>query len=133
VKRIIGVLTIGTVFMGMALANGICLNFNGKHSNLAGFVDDKVLFVSPKDFLTTLGASIIKLEPFEVTVRLCDKIFKLPFVIREAAPYLNGVQTATTLGYQASQTNLALNITGAIPDCKPPTSPSRANVRRTRV
>jgi hypothetical protein len=125
VKHIIGFLTIGTVLLGIALADGICLNFNGKHSSLAGFVDDKVLFVSPKDFLPTLGANIIKLEPFEVTVRLCDKIFKLPFVIRDSASYLNGVLTATTLGYQSSQTDLMLNITGAIPDCKPPAQPAK--------
>jgi hypothetical protein len=125
VKHIIGVLTICTTLMGLVLAQGICLNFNGKHSSLEGFVDNNVLFVSPKDFLPTLGASILKIEPNEVTVRLCAKIFKLPFVIRQAAPYLNGVLTATTLGYQASQTNLALNITGAIPDCKPPALPSK--------
>ncbi len=124
-KHIIGFLTIGTVLLGMALANGICLNFNGKHSSLTGFVDDKVLFVSPKDFLPVLGASIIKIEPFEVTVRLCDKIFKLPFVIRDSAPYLNGVLTATTLGYRASQTELMLNIIGAIPDCQPPAQPPK--------
>lgn len=124
-KRIIGFLTIGTVLLGIALADGICLNFNGKHSSLEGFVDDKVLFVSPKDFLPILGASIIKLEPFEVTVRLCDKIFKLPFVIRDSAPYLNSVLIANTLGYQASQTDLMLNVTGAIPDCKPSAPPSK--------
>ena len=122
-KRIIGFLAIGTVLLGIVLADGICLNFNGRHSSLAGFVDAKVLFVSPKDFLPTLGASIIKLEPFEVTVRLCDKIFKLPFVIRDSAPYLNGVLTATTLGYAASQTELSLNITGKVPDCQPPQPP----------
>ncbi len=124
-KQIIGFLSIYTVFLGVALANGICLNFNGKHSSLTGFVDDHVLFVSPKDFLTTLGASMIKIERFEVTVRLCDKIFKLPFVIRDNKPYLNGVLTSTALGYQASQTELTLSITGAIPDCKPPAQPPK--------
>ncbi len=119
-KPIIGLLSICTVLLGVALADGICLNFNGKHSSLEGFVDDTVLFVSPKDFLSTLGANIIKIEPNEATVRLCDKIFKLPFLVRDAKAYLNGVLTATTLGYQASQTELTLNITGTIPDCKPP-------------
>jgi hypothetical protein len=125
VKPIIGVLTICTVFAGMALANGICLNFNGKHTSLVGFVDNKVLFVSPKDFLPTLGANIIKIEPNEVTIRLCDKIFKMPFVTRDAKPYLDGVLTATTLGYQASQIDQMLNITGKIPDCQPPTQPPK--------
>ncbi len=124
-KHIIGFLAIGTVFLGIALADGICLNFNGKHSSIEGFIDDKVLFVSPKVFLPTLGASVVKIEPNEVTVRLCDKIFKLPFVIRDSVTYLNGVLTATTLGYQASQSNLMLNITGSIPDCKPPAQPPK--------
>lgn len=124
-KQIIGLLSICTVLLSAALADGICLNFNGRHSSLAGFVDDKVLFVSPKDFLLTLGASIIKIEPFEVTVRLCDKMFKLPFVVRDAKPYLNGVLTATTLGYQSNQSDLMLNVTGSIPDCKPPAQPPK--------
>jgi hypothetical protein len=125
VKHVIGLLSICTIFLGVALADGICLNFNGRHSSLAGFVDDKVLFVSPKDFLPALGASVVKVEPNELTVRLCEKFFKLPFVVRDAAPYLNGVLTATTLGYQANQSDLMLNITGSIPDCKPPTQPPK--------
>jgi hypothetical protein len=124
-KHITELITICTVLLGIALADGICLNFNGKRSSLVGFSDNKVLFVSPKDFLPALGASIIKIEPNEVTVRLCEKIFKLPFVLRGSTPYLNGVLTATTLGYQANQTELMLNITGAVPDCKPPTQPPK--------
>jgi hypothetical protein len=125
VKHITRWLVAGAFLTGAALAQSICLNFNGGHSSLAGFVDDLVLFVSPKDFLTTLGASVVKIEPFEVTVRLCDKMFKLPFVTRDAQPYLNGVLTATTLGYQASQSESTLNITGVIPDCKPPAPPPK--------
>ncbi len=125
VKRVVNVLTIGTVLMGAALADAICLNFNGRHSSLTGFVDDKILFISPKHFLVALGASVIKIEPNEATVRLCDKFFKLPFVTQDAQPYLNGVLTATTLGYQANQTGLTLNITGAIPDCQPPVQPPK--------
>lgn len=124
-KQITGFLSIWTVLLGAALADGICLNFNGKHSSIAGFIDDKVLFVSPKDFLPFLGSSIIKIEPNEVTVRLCDKIFKLPFVVRDSVPYLNGVLTATSLGYKANQSDLMLNITGSIPDCKPPAQPPK--------
>jgi hypothetical protein len=119
-KHIIEILTICAALTGLALADAVNLNLNGNISSLEGFVDGNVLFVSPKDFLPALGASVIKVEPNEITVRVCERIFKLPFVIRASAPYLNGVLTATTLGYQASQTGLTLNVTGAIPDCKPP-------------
>jgi hypothetical protein len=119
VKHIFGLLVICTFLAGAALADSIKLNFNGSVSSLNGFVDDNVVFVSPKDFLPTLGASVINIEPNAITVRLCDKIFRLPFVIREAAPYMDGVLTAKTLGYQASQTGLMLNITGTASDCKP--------------
>jgi hypothetical protein len=125
VKHVLGLLSICTVLLSAALADGICLNFNGKHSSLTGFVDDKILFVSPKDFLPALSANVVKIEPNELTLRLCEKFFKLPFVVRDAAPYLNGVLTATTLGYQANQSDLMLNITGTIPDCKPPAQPQK--------
>jgi hypothetical protein len=119
VKHIFGLLVICTFLAGAALADAINLNFNGSVSSLNGFVDDNVVFVSPKDFLPALGANVLNIEPNAVTVRLCDKIFRLPFVIREAAPYLDGVMTAKTLGYQATQTGLMLNITGTASDCKP--------------
>jgi hypothetical protein len=119
VKHIFGLLIICTLLAGTALAESINLNLNGNISSLNGFADDNVVFVSPKDFLPALGASVINIEPNAVTVRLCDKIFKLPFVIRESAPYLDGVLTAKTLGYQATQTGLTLNVTGTASDCKP--------------
>ncbi len=124
-KHIIGILAVCSLLMGVVLAEAINLNFNGSISSLEGFVDDNVLFVSPKGFLSALGASVINIEPNEVTVRLCERIFKLPFVMRDSAPYLNGVLTAKALGFQVSQTGLTLNITGVVPDCTPPMPCSR--------
>jgi hypothetical protein len=125
VKHVLKWLSICTVLTGFALADAINLNLNGGLSSLQGFVDDNVLFVSPKGFLSVLGASVVNIEPNTVTVQLCEKIFRLPFVIRDGAPYLNGVLTATTLGYQANQTDLTLNITGVVPDCTSPHPCSR--------
>jgi hypothetical protein len=118
-KHIIRLLVICTTLSGIVLADAVNLNLNGKTSSLEGFLDRGVLFVSPKDFLPALGASVMRVEPNLVTIRVCDKVFQLPFVIRDSAPFLDAVRTATTLGFQASQTDFSLTITGVV-DCKPP-------------
>ena len=120
-KHIIRLLVICTTLSGIVLADAVNLNINGKTSSLEGFLDGGVLFVSPKDFLPVLGASVLNIEPNLVTVRVCDKVFKLSFVIRDNAPFLDGVLTATTLGFQAKPEGLTLAITGVVSDCKPPT------------
>ena len=119
-KYIMRFLVLCMVLTGVVLADAVNLNLNGKTSSLEGFLEGNVLFVSPKDFLTLLGTTVINVEPNLVTVRVCDKIFKLPFVIRGGAPFLDGVLTATTLGFQTKQDGLTLLVTGVVPDCKPP-------------
>ena len=117
----------GILLAVVVLADAVNLNLNGSTSSLEGFLDGNVLFVSPKGFLSALGASVVSIEPNLATVRSCEKIFKLPFVIRNRAPFLDGVLTATTLGFQASQNGLTLSVTGVVPDCKPAATTSKPN------
>ena len=117
----------GILLAVVVLADAVNLNLNGSTSSLEGFLDGNVLFVSPKGFLSALGASVVSIEPNLATVRSCEKIFKLPFVIRNRAPFLDGVLTATTLGFQASQNGLTLNVTGVVPDCKPAATTTKPN------
>jgi hypothetical protein len=115
----------GILMAFVVLADAVTLNLNGNASSLEGLLEKNILFVSPKGFLPALGASVLNIEPGTVTVRQCEKIFKLPFVLRNRAPFLDGVATATALGFRTSQNGLTLNVTGVVPDCKPtsPTNP----------
>ena len=119
-KHFIRLLAICSALLAVVvLADAVNLNLNGKTSSIDGFLDNNVLFVSPKGFLSVLGASVLSIEPGTVTIRQCEKVVKLPFVIHNRAPFVNGVATATALGFQASQNGLILNVTGLVPDCKP--------------
>lgn len=99
--------------IGLALAiSNITVVVNGTNSSIPAIVENNTVLVSARPFLASLGASMVGLAVNKVSVKLCEKITPLDFVLRERQPFLDGVVSARALGFQATFNGTKLEITG---------------------
>lgn len=101
------------LLIGLALAiSNITVVVNGTNSSIPAIVENNTVLVSARPFLASLGASMAGLAVNKVSVKLCEKITTLDFVLRERQPFLDGVVSARALGFQAAFNGTQLEITG---------------------
>lgn len=104
-------------------ATTITVIVNGKSSSIPAIIENNTVLVAARPFLVSLGGTLAGLSPNKVSVKLCDKITVLDFVVRERQPFLNGVLSAKALGFQAILNGTQLEITGT--PCQTSSTPNQ--------
>ncbi len=110
-KKTVILFGLALLAVAVAMAN-ITVIVNGTSASIPAIVENKTVLVSARPFLASLGASMAGLAVNKVSVKLCEKITTLDFVLRERQPFLDGVVSARALGFQATFNGTTLEITG---------------------
>jgi hypothetical protein len=110
--RILAIIFVALVIsLALAIFN-ITVIVNGTSTSIPAIVENNTVFLSARPFLASLGASMAGLGVNKVSVKRCEKITTLDFVLRERQPFLDGVVSARALGFQASFNGTTLEIMG---------------------